>query len=342
MFLPKAHDSCYQGSHTRVPRFSSFWQTRMANREKAPSAPLVLIANDQEWSARSLESILGPSGYSVVRAYTGQQALERVRTAQPDLIILDAQMPDVHGFEVCRQLRSDPRFSATTPIIITTSGPSGRTQRLEAYRAGAWEFLGQPVDGEALLLKLATFLQCKREVDSLRDESLLDQSTGLYNMRGLARRAHEIGADAFRRRDPLACIVFAPQAEGVSESADEEIQRIAEQVGQLLKRVGRSSDAIGRLGQSEFAVIAPATSTEGALRLVRRLGGSIESSPMPVRGGERSIRVQAGYCAVADFAESTVDAVELLLRATTALRDLKRDGDTVQVRGFDQAAIHLS
>ena len=50
---------------------------RMANRDKAPSAPLVLIANDQEWSARSLESILGPSGYSVVRAYTGQQALER-------------------------------------------------------------------------------------------------------------------------------------------------------------------------------------------------------------------------------------------------------------------------
>jgi diguanylate cyclase (GGDEF)-like protein len=315
---------------------------RMANRDKAPSAPLVLIANDQEWSARSLESILGPSGYSVVRAYTGQQALERVRTAQPDLIILDAQMPDVHGFEVCRQLRSDPRFSATTPIIITTSGPSGRTQRLEAYRAGAWEFLGQPVDGEALLLKLATFLQCKREVDSLRDESLLDPSTGLYNMRGLARRAHEIGADAFRRRDPLACVVFAPQADAAGESPDEEQQRIAEQIGQLLKRVGRSSDAIGRMGQSEFAVIAPATSTEGALRLVRRLGGSIESSPVPVRGGERSLRVQAGYCAVPDFAESTVDAVELLLRATTALRDLRRDGESVQVRGFDQTSAHLA
>jgi two-component system, cell cycle response regulator len=314
---------------------------RMANRDKAPSTPLVLIANDQEWSARSLESILGPSGYSVVRAYTGQQALERVRATQPDLIILDAQMPDVHGFEVCRQLRSDPRFSATTPIIITTSGPSGRTQRLEAYRAGAWEFLGQPVDGEALLLKLETFLQCKREVDSLRDESLLDRGTGLYNMRGLARRAHEIGADAFRRRDSLACVVLAPEAEDAreSESLDEELQRIAEQIGHLLKRVGRSSDAIGRLGESEFAIIAPATGTEGALRLVRRLGGAIESSPIPVRGGERSLRVQAGYCAVPDFAESPVDAVELLLRATTALRDLKRAGDMEQVRGYDQSAL---
>jgi diguanylate cyclase (GGDEF)-like protein len=310
----------------------------MAHRDKAP---LVLIANDQEWSARSLESILEPSGYSVIRAYTGQQALERARTTQPDLIILDAQMSDIHGFEVCRLLRGDPRFSATTPIIITTSGPSGRTQRLEAYRAGAWEFLGQPLDGEALLLKLATFLQCKLEVDSLRDESLLDPGTGLYNMRGMARRAHEIGADAFRRRDALACVVFSPEAEGVGpdEPLDEEIQRIAQQVGQLFKRTGRSSDAIGRLGQSEFAVIAPATSSEGALRLIQRLGGTIESSPIPVRGGERYLKVRAGYCAVPDFAESPVDAVELLLRATTALRDLKRDGDSDQVRAFDQAPL---
>ena len=313
----------------------------MAHRDKAPTTPLVLIANDQEWSARSLESILGPNGYSVVRAYTGQQALERARTAQPDLIILDAQMPDMHGFEVCRTLRNDPRFSATTPIVITTSGPSGRTQRLEAYQAGAWEFLGQPLDGESLLLKLATFLQSKREVDSLREESLLDPGTGLYNMRGLARRAKEIGSEAFRRRDPLACVVFSPEAEPAAGEAieDEEEQRMSDQVALLFRQAGRASDAIGRLGQSEFAVIAPATGPEAALRLVRRLGGSIESSPIPVRGGERCVRIRAGYCAVPDFAESPVDAVELLLRATAALRDLKREGEGERVRAFEQVTL---
>jgi diguanylate cyclase (GGDEF)-like protein len=311
----------------------------MANRDKAPNAPLVLIANDQEWSARSLESILGPNGYSVVRAYTGQQALERARSSQPDLIILDAQMPDMHGFEVCRTLRSDPRFSATTPIVITTSGPSGRTQRLEAYRAGAWEFLGQPLDGEALLLKLNTFLQSKREVDALREENLLDPGTGLYNMRGLSRRAREIGAEAFRRRDPIACVVFAPDAaeDEADPQEDEDARRTADQVALLFRQAGRASDAIGRLGQSEYGVIAPATGPDAAIRMVRRLGGVIESSPIPVRGGEKTLRLRAGYCAVPDFAESSVDAVELLLRATTALRDLKREGQAGErIRAFEQ------
>lgn len=310
----------------------------MANPDKAPNAPLVLIANDQEWSARSLESILGPNGFAVVRAYTGLQALERARTSQPDLIILDAQMPDMHGFEVCRALRGDPRFSATTPIVITTSGPSGRTQRLEAYRAGAWEFLGQPLDGEALLLKLNTFLQSKREVDGLREENLLDPGSGLYNMRGLSRRAREIGAEAFRRRDPVACVVFAPDIdEGEQETPEEEARRMSDQVALLFRQSGRASDAIGRLGLSEYGVIAPATGPDAAVRLARRLGGAIESSPIPVRGGERTLRLRAGYCAVPDFAESTVDAVELLLRATSALRDLKREGQGGErIRAFEQ------
>jgi len=274
-----------------------------------------------------------------VRAYTGQQALERARSSQPDLIILDAQMPDMHGFEVCRTLRSDPRFSATTPIVITTSGPSGRTQRLEAYRAGAWEFLGQPLDGEALLLKLNTFLQSKREVDALREENLLDPGTGLYNMRGLSRRAREIGAEAFRRRDPIACVVFAPDAaeDEADPQEDEDARRTADQVALLFRQAGRASDAIGRLGQSEYGVIAPATGPDAAIRMVRRLGGVIESSPIPVRGGEKTLRLRAGYCAVPDFAESSVDAVELLLRATTALRDLKREGQAGErIRAFEQ------
>ena len=306
----------------------------MARREPAEVLPLVLIANDQEWSARSLESILAPNGYAVTRAHTGRQAVDRARQESPDLIILDAQMPDMHGFDVCRLLRDDPRFGPSTPILITTAGPSGRAQRLEAYRAGAWEFLGQPVDGEALLLKMRTFIQAKVATDALRDESLLDSASGFYNMRGLARRAREIGSEAQRRHYPLAAVVFASDSDLPDELSDEDEEVLAEHVGQVFRQAGRVSDAVGRLGTNEFGVIAPATGAEAALQMVNRLGNSFDGTSVPLAGGARRLRLQAGYCAVEDFATSDADAVELLLRATTALRGLREEGGEERARGY--------
>ena len=123
------------------------------------------------------------------------------RSLLPDVVVVDARLPDIDGIDVCRTLRQDPCFSATTPIVITSAG-EGRAQRLAAYRAGAREYCTQPLDGEALVVKLDTSCAA-REVDQVRADSLLDERTGLYNMRGLARRAQEIGSDAFRRHDAL-------------------------------------------------------------------------------------------------------------------------------------------
>src|SRR5207244_1820409 len=157
--------------------------------------PVVLIANDQEWAARSLESILAAEGYKVLQAYTGGQAIERAIANRPDAIILDAQMPDLDGIQVCRTLRAHPLFGPTTPMFITTAGPAGRQERLNAYRAGAWEFFGQPLDGETILLKLRLYLEAKSVVDILRTESQVDDITGLYNRRGLLRRGRELAGE---------------------------------------------------------------------------------------------------------------------------------------------------
>jgi PleD family two-component response regulator len=307
----------------------------MTPPDRFPRPPLVLVANDQEWSARSLESILAPNGYAVLRAYTGRQALDRARSARPDLIILDAQMPDLHGVEVCRQLRGDARFPATVPIIITTAGPSGRAQRLEAYQAGAWEFLGQPLDGESLLLRLETFLAAKFAADGLLDESLVDPATGLYNMRGLSRRAREVGAEVVRRQVPLTCVVVTAQADPARPHAGPE-QAMAETVGGVLRQHGRASDVIGRLGDSEYAVIAPGTPGSGAVQMVERLDRILQS-----REGQPPawFRLRGGYCAIPDLAASRLDVLQVLHQASNALRSLLAEPATSgqdQVRSFDE------
>ena len=219
----------------------------MTEKEGPVRTPLVLIANDQEWSARSLESILGPRGYAVLRAYTGRQALSLARGAQPDAIILDVRLPDLDGTDVCRALIEDERLSGTVPIIMTSSSTAGRESRMAAYRAGAWDFCAQPLDGEILLLKLDAFIRSKREADRLRETSLLDQRTGLYNARGLTRRATELGADAFRRHAAIACVAFAPDTNFPDEREDrveEFAERVADEVSSVFRAAGRQSDAI--------------------------------------------------------------------------------------------------
>lgn len=314
--------------------------TRLAvpdtGRETAPH--LVLLASDQEWSTRSLESVLGPHGFASVRAYTGRQALELIRRTHPDVVIIDSGMPDIPGVDLCLQLRDDPEFPSSTPVIMTTAGPASRSQRLDAYRAGVWEYLSLPVDAEALILKLTAFVRAKREIDRSREESLLDDSTGLYNVRGLARRAREMGAEASRRHAPLACVAVSAIVAG--ESGFEDLDpRVAEELGDLCRRTARSSDAVGRLGRSDFAILAPATDDAGAVRLAERLR---EGAALASLDGSESIgnyEIRAGYCAYQDFSKSPVDAVELLLRASTALRHV-RSTERTAISAYHEVPAH--
>jgi GGDEF domain-containing protein len=145
-----------------------------------------------------------------------------------------------------------------------------------------------------------------------------------------------MGSEASRRHEPLACVVLGAEADE-TEPCDGESQ-IDALVGQLLRRASRVSDAVGRIGSGEFAILAPSTGAAGATRLATRLGSALESAPA---AGVR-LRVRAGYCAVPDFARSPVDVLELLLRATTALRDLQREGDSERIRSFESPSVNLS
>ena len=298
-------------------------RTSMADPDIPSRPPVLLVVQNEEWTARSFDSILGPNGYAVLHAYTGRQALDLAAETRPDAIILDAKLPDRGGVEVCRALRDDPRVDAAMPIVLTTSEPIGRTLMAEAHAAGAWEFYAQPLDSELFLLKLANLLRAKREVDRARAASLVDQTTGLYSFRGLARRAQEVGADAARRRCALACVAVSAEdgeEELAQKLAAEVAERIVAHLGQVCRKCGRASDVVGRIGRTDFGIIAPATERTGAERLVERLRASLDDSPLSVDGQQRTLGLRVGCSVVPNFAEASVDAVELLRRATLALR----------------------
>ena len=192
------------------------------------------------------------------------------------------------------------------------------------------------VDADALILKLLVFVQAKPDRSG---EGLLDVVTGLYNVRGLPA-----GQAKLAPTPHVATLlgVFAIRANDIDVSESDELDpRAAEQLSDVCRRTARSSDAVGRLGRSEFAIIAPETDDQGAIRQIERLRGVVESSAFPA--GDRTIRfkVRAGYCAVADFATSSVDAVELLLRASSALRHVRTSEAPREITAFEDVPVRF-
>ncbi|HYN20753.1 MAG TPA: diguanylate cyclase, partial [Thermoanaerobaculia bacterium] len=180
------------------------------------------------------------------------------------------QMPDLSGPEVCRQLRLEPRIGHATPILLSTAGPAGRQQRIEAYEAGAWEFYGQPLDPELLLLKIRIYLDVKQAADRLLDDALLDELTGLYNARGMLRRTEEVLADARRNQREVSLITVVlddtPRAAALDEAGI-----LARRMGEIVRGSVRAADVVGRIGPLRFAIVSVGSAREGAQRLADRL-----------------------------------------------------------------------
>ena len=272
----------------------------------------ILIANDQEWAARAVETILVAEGYEVHRVYTGRQALQRAFEILPDLIILDTQMPDINGPEVCRLLREDFRIGVATPIVLSTAGPAGRQQRIEAYQAGAWEFFGQPLDPEILLLKIRIYLDVRASTSRLTEETLLDETTGLYSAKGLVRRTDELLADA-RRSHRDVTVVTISLGDSTRAQQLEEASTLARKAGAMVRDTVRAADVVGRVGPLRFAVVSSGNPREGAQKLADRLVAVLAG----VSNGKGAIEVSTVIQELSSEEVSAADARTLLRASVT-------------------------
>jgi PleD family two-component response regulator len=288
----------------------------------ASAPPLILIAAIPE---HSLASVFQGRHYAVVQVHTATLASEWVRDVRPDMIIIDAELPDMSGIDACRLLHGDPRIGHTVPTLILAPNKPTPEQRVAALRAGVWDFLLYPPDPEELLLSLETYLQAKRNID-VALAGLMDPATGLHTRPALARRARELGALMSRARGGLACVVFALDAAPADPKA-----------GSILVRSARVSDVVGALSPTEFAVLAPGTDQAGAVKLAQRIGGALRDV-VGASGSPAAARaVQIGYDAVPNLKYSPIDPVALLLRATTAVRTGTPEPGCSWMRRFDES-----
>ncbi len=120
----------------------------------------ILIVDDNPLERKILEGLLRNRHYDLMFAGNGREALARASELVPDLIILDVIMPDLDGFEVCRQLRADPLLIDVPVIMVTTL--EDRDSRLKGIKAGADDFVLKPFDHDELLTRVKTITKLNR------------------------------------------------------------------------------------------------------------------------------------------------------------------------------------
>src|SRR5437899_12818778 len=144
---------------TPRPRFASTGGhvTRTAGR--------VLVADDYEPNLQGLRQLLEDANYSVVTATNGSQALEKVATERPDVVLLDVVMPGLSGVDVCAEVKRNAS-TCLTPVVLI-SGAQENGTRLAGLDAGADDFLRKPIDTEELYARVRSLMRLKRLTSDL-------------------------------------------------------------------------------------------------------------------------------------------------------------------------------
>jgi diguanylate cyclase (GGDEF)-like protein len=304
---------------------------------RSPSRQLtLLIVDDRVWSARSLESALGPNGFAIVRAFTAKDALDRVRRERIDAILISAHLHVGDVLALCRTLRGEPFAGHRLPIVITSSERPSTQQRLDAFGVGAWDYIGYPQGAEELVLKLEVFIGAKREADHLEATGLIDELTGLYNLPGVQLRGEELDSMAYRRHDALACLVFAALTNGNGEWAEAAPERL-KAIARAFRGTARRSDIIGRTESNEFVVLAPGTDAGGATRLAERISTAAVASEEVA--GLLPLELRAGLDAVANARETPRKSTDLLSCASVALANAKADPAGHWLKPFERPPV---
>ena len=136
----------------------------------------VLVVDDYEPNRRGLGQLIARAGYSVLTAENGREALEIVKRARPDLVLLDVVMPGLSGLDVCVEMKRNAETRLTPVVLI--SGAHERQMRLDGLDAGADDFLNKPIDPEELQTRVRSLMRLKRLTDDLESAESLFLTLG--------------------------------------------------------------------------------------------------------------------------------------------------------------------
>ncbi|MFN6540036.1 MAG: GGDEF domain-containing protein [Nostoc sp. EkiNYC01] len=295
---------------------------------------LVLIVDDEPFIRMILRNFLEREAYQIVEAQNGIEALRVFNQLHPDIVLLDAIMPDMDGFECCTQLQILDSSKHTPVLMITGLEDEESVDR--AFEVGAMDYVTKPIHWPVLRQRVKRLiqqsqLQQKLEAVNFELQRLvtIDGLTEVANRRGFEEYFYQEWQRMKREQRPLSLILcdvdfFKSYNDTYGHRVgDRCLLKIAQAIKDIVKRPG---DLVARYGGEEFAVILPNTDTEGATHVAEKICDAVRTLAIPHQNSQVSpyVTMSAGFAT--EIPQPNSDLEEMIAAADRALYQAKTAG----------------
>lgn len=271
----------------------------------------VLVVDDLPQNVKLLEAKLTNEYYDVASAYSGTQALNKIKGFSPDIVLLDVMMPDMDGFETCKRLKSDPE-TAHIPVVMITA-LSDISDRVKGLESGADDFITKPINDMHMLARVKSLVRLKQITDELR---LRDQT------------GSELGVNEKQFQ-------FDKDYTGSILIIDDDVvetKRIAEKLSSLGHKVISVTDAAKALEAAtsapyDLVIVSTQLTDMDGLRLCSQIRNNEKSRQVPllilIESDEKKLLIKGFEIGINDYLVTPIDQNELVARVKTQIRRKK-------------------
>lgn len=287
-------------------------------------------------SNRGYEAYLAPlssEGYDLNIVPTGMDAIIRMNLDVFDCLLLELNLPDLTGVEVCRIVRTEAKYSDIPILIMTRADNDDWEKAEEAFEAGAFDFIRLPSHPVELKARVSTMVHIKRLQDKLKEHAAelaklahFDFLTGLYNRRAFDEKLKDELARFHRYNVDLTLLISdVDHFKMINDRYGHAIGDVVLQtVASTFKKRCREVDIVGRYGGEEFVVLLPHTNQEQALILANDLRQIVESIDFSEHGINHPVTISIGLCSLQP--SDKVEKEEFVKLADAALYRAKELG----------------
>ena len=343
----------------------------MNNEQNHLNPSDILVVDDYLDNLRVLTAILVEQGYRVRKAINGQLALATIEVQVPDLILLDIQLPDINGYDLCRQIKANPRTHAIPILIMSIHNQAEDIVR--AFSEGAVDYIKKPFQPEEVIVRVKTQLMIRNLYNQLEhqnralfeknhqlqsevehriqtEESLkaanlkleklafIDGLTELGNRRYFDEQLPRIWRQMARNKQCISLILcdldyFKIYNDTYGHPAgDICLKQVANGINRALKRPG---DSVFRYGGEEFVIILPETSLEGAIQVTKNIQLEVEQLHHLHNNFSIYKKTTLSFGISCQYPEPNTSPTSLIIQADQALYEAKMQGrNTYAIYGY--------